>query len=263
MCKIKAQIKIIQYLCHVIKTNEWYKTWFDSPYYHILYGHRDVEEARDFIAQLMSVFDLSPNAHILDLACGKGRHSKTLNDLGYVVTGIDLSENSIEHARQFENDQLSFEVGDMRNVFQSNTYTMVVNLFTSFGYFDNHNDHLNVVKAVHTQLVADGYFVIDYLNTSKAANRIGTGISDQINREGIVFNIKKFTDKNFINKEISFEVNEQPFQFTEQVWRWSENDLYKLLSENGFSIQTIYGDYQLNKFDPIESERLIMIAKKK
>ena len=74
---------------------DWFSDWFDSKYYHILYTDRDNAEAEHFISNILDFLNPKKEQHILDLACGKGRHSKLLNDLGYRVTGVDLSENSI------------------------------------------------------------------------------------------------------------------------------------------------------------------------
>ncbi|MFT4943871.1 MAG: 2-polyprenyl-3-methyl-5-hydroxy-6-metoxy-1,4-benzoquinol methylase, partial [Flavobacteriales bacterium] len=80
----------------------WYASWFDSPYYHILYKDRDDSEAADFMRRLTHYLELDTDAKILDLACGKGRHSRHLSTLGYDVTGVDLSEESINYAKKFE-----------------------------------------------------------------------------------------------------------------------------------------------------------------
>jgi cyclopropane fatty-acyl-phospholipid synthase-like methyltransferase len=55
---------------------EWYKDWFDSPYYHILYKYRDDSEANGFIDHLLEALNPRPGARILDLACGRGRYSR-------------------------------------------------------------------------------------------------------------------------------------------------------------------------------------------
>ena len=95
------------------ETDQWYTSWFDTPFYHILYKDRDTEEASFFMKKLTSFLELSKNETILDLACGKGRHAKYLNKMGFDVTGVDLSTSSIEYAKQFENENLHFEVHDM------------------------------------------------------------------------------------------------------------------------------------------------------
>ena len=88
----------------------WYASWFDTPFYHILYQDRDEKEAALLINHLLTHLELSPPAKILDLACGKGRHSRYLNHLGYDVVGLDLSQQSIDYAKQYENDSLHYSV---------------------------------------------------------------------------------------------------------------------------------------------------------
>ena len=92
----------------------WFDSWFDTKYYHILYKNRDYSEAENFITNLTTDLEINTNKSILDLACGKGRHSIFLNKLGYTTTGVDLSKASIEHASQFTNNTLDFFVHDMR-----------------------------------------------------------------------------------------------------------------------------------------------------
>ncbi len=78
----------------------WFAKWFDTKYYHILYKDRDYQEARMFIDNITSYLNLPEKAKVLDLACGKGRHSIYLNKLGFDVVGADLSENSINEAKK-------------------------------------------------------------------------------------------------------------------------------------------------------------------
>ena len=112
------------------KCNEWFEDWFDSPYYHLLYKNRDYSEAESFIDNLISFLKPEEGSRFLDLGCGKGRHSIYLNKKGFDVTGIDLSENSIAAAKEFENEQQNFYVHDMRKLFRTNYFDCVVNLFT-------------------------------------------------------------------------------------------------------------------------------------
>jgi len=86
----------------------WFKEWFNSPYYHQLYFSRDEQEAAAFIHLLLERLQPPPGCLMLDVACGRGRHSKMLATEGYDVTGIDLSPASIEFAKQFESDHLHF-----------------------------------------------------------------------------------------------------------------------------------------------------------
>jgi len=115
------------------KENDWFVSWFDSPYYHVLYKNRDDSEAQQFMTRLTDYINLESGDTILDVACGKGRHAMFLASLGFQVTGMDLSNNSIEFASQFENENLQFLKHDMRKPLDLQ-YDAVFNLFTSFGY---------------------------------------------------------------------------------------------------------------------------------
>ena len=112
---------------------EWFADWFDSPYYHILYQKHDEADARAALDQLLHALHLKEGSRVLDLACGKGRHARYLADRGFDVTGLDISNQSIAFARQFEHDRLHFYQHDMRLPFRINYYDAVVNFFTSFG----------------------------------------------------------------------------------------------------------------------------------
>ncbi len=79
-----------------MENHPWFKDWFNSPYYHQLYFNRDEKEAAAFIDKLINYLQPAPNASMLDVACGKGRHSIHLAEKGFDVTGIDLSEDSIK-----------------------------------------------------------------------------------------------------------------------------------------------------------------------
>ena len=127
---------------------DWFKNWFNSKYYHILYRNRDEQEAVFFLNKIINHIKLK-KGKVLDVACGKGRHAKYLNKIGFNVVGIDLSKNSIDLANKHENEKLKFYVHDMRNVFKENEYNLVTNLFTSFGYFErkeNNDEYLSATQ---------------------------------------------------------------------------------------------------------------------
>lgn len=92
----------------------WFKDWFNSHYYHQLYFNRDEQEAGAFIDRLITHLKPPANSLMLDVACGKGRHSIHLAKMGFDVTGIDLSEDSITDALQYQTDKLHFFRHDMR-----------------------------------------------------------------------------------------------------------------------------------------------------
>src|SRR5215471_8928653 len=129
-----------------MKKEAWYESWFDSPYYHHLYEHHDTDEASNEVEQIVEKLGIQPPSTILDVACGRGRHAIELSRKGFDVTGIDLSWKNILHAQHFEDDHLSFFVHDMREVFYVNFFDVVLNLFTSFGYFEAEKDNLKSMQ---------------------------------------------------------------------------------------------------------------------
>src|SRR5436190_18774056 len=100
----------------------WFKDWFNSPYYHQLYFNRDEHEASAFINKLIDHLQPPVGSKMLDVACGKGRHSLQLATKGFDVTGIDLSEDSIREALQYESETLHFYQHDMRREFWINYF---------------------------------------------------------------------------------------------------------------------------------------------
>lgn len=182
-------------------TTKWYASWFDTPYYHILYKDRDHDEAQMFMDNLTNYLNLPEDGKILDLACGKGRHSVYLNSLGYDVTGVDLSENSIAYAKQFENDKLHFEVHDMCQPYNKK-FDAVFNLFTSFGYFDDEADNLRTINAIQADLNEYGFGVIDFMNSDFILNNLVP--EDTKTVEGIRFRLKRYVKDGYLFKDIFF-----------------------------------------------------------
>jgi SAM-dependent methyltransferase len=240
----------------------WFESWFDSPYYHLLYGNRDEVEAERFIDVLSDFLKPEKGAFALDLACGKGRHSIALHKKGFEVTGIDLSEHNIAEAKKSEENGLTFFVHDMRRPFMVNYFDYTFNLFTSFGYFSSHRENAAVLSAVKSGLKKNGVLVIDFLNATLVKKMVSEKKEGDLKAGGICFHWKKRIEKEAVVKDISFDADAKHYAFTEKVQLLSLKDFEKLM-EPYFSIEHIFGDYKLGKFDEQVSPRLILIARKK
>ncbi|MFD2246806.1 SAM-dependent methyltransferase [Pontibacter ruber] len=239
---------------------EWFSTWFDSPYYHILYSNRDHQDARTFIDNLVTYLHPKPAEKMLDLACGKGRHSVYLNQKGYDVTGIDLSGQSIAYAKQFENERLHFEVHDMREVYKPEAFDFVLNLFTSFGYFDNETENVVALLAAAKSLKHGGKLVIDFMNTDKTIADLVAHEEKEI--QGIKFQIHRGVEQGFIVKSIRFSDNGESHHFQERVRALREEDFLEYFSMAQLRLVDVFGDYNLNSFDHEHSDRMIFVLKK-
>ena len=235
---------------------EWFESWFDTKYYHILYKHRDYNEASLFLEKLVHFLQLSNKAQLLDLACGKGRHSIFLNRLNFNVIGADLSENNIAYAKQFENEGLQFIVHDMRWPFNSK-FDCILNLFTSFGFFEDDKEDIQVLKNIKNSLNKNGLAVVDFMNVKKViANLIP---AETIGIDGIDFNITRYVNDNFIVKEINFDADNAHHRYFEKVKCLHLDKINTYLEEAGLKIKNKFGNYNLEPFNEITSERLILV----
>ncbi len=239
---------------------EWFKNWFDSPFYHILYKERNSCEAEYFIDNLIKYLKIPENSKIIDIACGKGRHSIYLEQKKMKVTGIDLSQKSINHAKKFENDNLFFFTHDMRKEFQKETYDAALNLFTSFGYFKTKNEHQSAIDAMALNLKKEGLLIIDFMNVNKTINNLVSIEEKKIN--DILFNITRSIKGKYIQKEITFKHNDRNYNFLEKVMAFTLSDLSNFIINAKLEIINIFGDYDLNPFCEYNSDRLILICKK-
>ncbi len=242
------------------KDKEWFDEWFDSHYYHILYRHRDDLEAERFMDNLKVYLDLKPSEKIMDLACGRGRHAIYLNRLGFDVTGLDLSEQSIAHARQFENERLHFYVHDMRRIWKENYFDHVFNLFTSFGYFTTHEEHRQAIQAMAGNLKTGGKLVLDFMNTIKTIRNIVPEESKTV--DGVTFHLKRKFEKGFITKTIAVEDGGKSMEFTERVKAIFYQDFFSYFKQAGLQTESVLGDYSLHPYVAGRSDRMIFFVKK-
>ena len=238
----------------------WYEDWFDSPLYHLLYQDRDHAEAEGFIENLLQWLQPPAGAHMLDMACGRGRHARLLASKGFVVTGTYLAPGNIAFAQQYENQNLSFFVHDMRSPLRVNDFDYVFNFFTSFGYFIDPADNLKTLNSVYTEMKQCGIFVLDFLNPDYVR-------SHYIPEENRVigdahFQLRRSIAGGRIIKEIEVVQSGERFRFTENVALLGKKDFEGLFAAAGLEIREVFGDYQLRSFDPANSPRCILIGQK-
>jgi SAM-dependent methyltransferase len=242
--------------------SNWFENWFDSPYYHKLYFDRDEEEASLFIKNLIAYLNPPTNSFMLDIACGKGRHSRTLASYAHYVTGIDISPSSIAFATQFNSDNLEFFQHDMRLTFRINYYNYAFNLFTSFGYFSTPRENDDALRTISQSLKPGGYFIMDYLNAVQVEKMLQPSEKKII--EGTTFNIKRYKTATHFIKQIQIEdvALVTPILHQEQVAAYTLPILEKMFAKQKMKIIKVFGNYALDNFDEANSKRLILIAQK-
>lgn len=244
----------------MLKTKEWFGEWFDSPYYHILYKHRDHEEAKAFIDQLIKYFQFTEEDNIQDLACGKGRHAIYLNRQGFKVVGLDLSQQNISLANRFNTERLSFHVHDMRFPWKGSKSDYILNLFTSFGYFETKGENQQSILAMAKGLKKGGKVLIDFLNPFTVINNLVSEDIKLIN--GIAFHIQRVLVDDYIVKQIRFEDKGINYEFQERVKAIRRVKFLEYFKFAGLELIDLFGDYDLNPYIAEKSERMIFVLRK-
>jgi len=241
---------------------EWFEHWFDTPYYHKLYFQRDEKEADAFVNRLIEHLKPPAGSKMLDVACGKGRHSLTIANKGFDVTGIDISASSIQSALLFARENLNFFQHDMRQPFRINYFDYAFNFFTSFGYFRTRREHDAAIRTIAQSIHFNGTLVIDYINVHYAEDHLvhETDVAvDDYN-----FHIKKWMDETHFYKKIEVEHDsfDEPHIFIEKVAKFSLGDFTDMLAYQGMQIREVFGDYEMGHYHVRNTPRMIMIAKK-
>lgn len=241
--------------------SEWYKNWFASEEYLEVYRHRDEDDADNLINLILSETQLPENAKVLDAACGAGRHAVILKEKGYNITAFDLSKVLLKIGKrnsQKLNYNINFFCSDIRNVPLKAKFDLIINLFTSFGYFDTYEENFHFIKSSKKTINENGYFVFDYFNKYELLNNL---VPETIKeKNGKIYFEKRFISQNRIIKEISIIGNGGNNSYVESVGLYSPDEIISSFKNFGYFIKNIYGDYKGNNFNKEISERLIIIA---
>lgn len=237
----------------------WYKEWFGTRYYKLLYGHRDEHEAHEWVLSIAERTGLKAGARVLDMGCGRGRHALSFTQLGAMVTGIDISRESIAEARVLV-PEADLRVHDMRVPIGTSLFDLVVCLFTSLGYSGVRRDDQLAVNAAAQALKPGGLFVLDLFNGVQAGLTL---VKEECQTEkGIRFMINRDLEQGDIVKRISVEDNGCTHTFVERVHAWSAEEVKELVQGAGLVIQAITDGPQGGTFDARTSERIVVWAMK-
>lgn len=243
----------------------WFEDWFDSPLYEKLYASRNEEEAALLADLIESILPKRDFKRLLDLGCGRGRHTITLGKRGYDVTGLDLSERALNTARSKAASQqlknVRFVQGDMREPIPD-TFDAVLNLFTTFGYFLDDSENEKVIASVSDMLNESGLFLIDYLNAELIKDNLDPSDEGQYNQYS--YTISRYVDDGMVFKKIQFSGDDlaKPIEYVERVKLYDLNWFQTKLNQHGFEITELFGDYHGNSFDNKNSPRMIISARK-
>lgn len=234
---------------------DWFEEWFGEDYLHI-YQHRDEMEAERAIELIATNLAGRRIDTVLDLACGAGRHTRVLRERWWTV-GLDLSMSLLKIARK-ESSDAPYVRADMRELpFAESSFDLVVNLFTSFGYFGDDSEHVRVLACVGAAMKHGGTLVIDFLNASQVRRDLVA--YDERVENGITIEQRRAIspDDRFVEKTI--RLRESGKEYIERVRLLSPRDLQRMLIATGFKIAKLFGDYSGGDWSE-DSPRTILFA---
>ncbi len=240
----------------------WYQEWFDRDEYEVVYKQHDATEAERVIDLLERVVQPVPGSSVLDVACGRGRHARSLARRGFQITGTDLSARAIAQARErarMEGLRIRFIRRDMRDPVCDACFDGVVNLFTAFGYFEEEEAHFDAVSAMASSLRPGGWLFQDFLNVSYVLDRLRP--EDTRTEGDLQITQRRWIKRKRINKEINLRTNGEVTTFMESVRLLRLEDFQALYQAAGLELAATYGDYEGGPFTA-DSPRLILYARK-
>jgi SAM-dependent methyltransferase len=241
---------------------DWFDSWFESPWYMRLYRHRTDAEARRAVHLVLDIAGIPRGSRILDLCCGYGRHALALAEDGFAVIGLDSSIYLIDRAREvYPHANVEYVVGDMRGPYPHAPFDAIVNFFTSFGYFDTHEENAHVIRTMAESVRPGGMVVMDFFNAERVRANLVPESMDMI--DGVTILQERWIEEPFVRKRIT--VNnpcraEQTFE--ERVWLYTAGELQAMMTGAGLDVRSIFGTYDGDPFHPMGSERCIIIAQR-
>jgi SAM-dependent methyltransferase len=242
---------------------DWFQDWFASDFYLSVYSHRNEADAEKFLNNILEYIPLPENAKVLDAACGSGRHSIIMAKKKYAVTAFDLSRPllkiAVENAKALNLD-INFFNGDLRYIDLKEKFNLILNLFTSFGYFDNDSENFAFIESSYNMLVDKGCFVFDYLNEAFVRKNLVS--ESEKNIYGLTILEKREIKNNRVVKSITIEREGSTNNYEESVQLYSFDEIKEHFSRIGFKPVQVFGKYDCSEFLPYDSERLIIIFQK-
>jgi SAM-dependent methyltransferase len=201
---------------------------------------------------------------VLDLCCGPGRHSLELARRGFKVTGLDRTASYLEQARSRAHEEgldIEFVQEDMRAFCRPDAFDGAINVFTSFGYFEDPAEDRKVLANLYRSLKPGGCVLLDTMGKEVLA-RLYRG-SDWREQDGVLYLEERNVQPGWgwiENRWIMIEGTEWK-EFTLGHRLFSATELMALFKEAGFASADVYGSFEGAPYDH-NARRLIVVARK-
>jgi SAM-dependent methyltransferase len=244
-------------------------TWFESEsfwtaMFPFMFPETSFAAAAENVPKIAALTGVS-GGNVLDLACGPGRYAIPLAQAGYLVMAVDRTRFLLDTARERASRagaKVEWIEQDMRQFLRSAAFDLALNVFTSFGYFDDEAENRRVLENIHASLKSGGTFVLDHLGKEVLAARFQPTRSESspdgtilIHRQSII------DDWSRIEAEWILVAEGRASTYRIRHWLYSGREIRDLLTHVGFADVALYGTLDGAPYDP-QAQRLIAVARK-
>jgi len=252
-----------EFIMDKTKKQSWYEQDdFWQTVAPILFTSKRISDANEEVEQLISLLNLQPGLRVCDLCCGVGRHSLELARRGFRVTAVDRTKLYLETAREKANNEgldIEFLQEDMRSFCRPNSFDAVINLYTSFGYFEEPDDDGKTLRNICKSLKNDGKLLLELMSKEVLARIFRE--RDWREEEDILILEERKLGKDWgtiENRWIVFKDGKKyEYSFSHRLY--SAVELSNLLQECGFKRVDVYGDFDGSQYDH-QAKRLVLVA---
>jgi SAM-dependent methyltransferase len=215
---------------------------------------------------MIALANIPPGGHILDLCCGIGRHSLEFARRGFKVTGVDRTSGYLNQAREQANKEglnIEFVQEDMRGFVRADSFDTIINMFTSFGYFEDEGEDRRVIANIHRSLKDGGLVLMETMGKEILA-RVYREHDWQEVEPGVFRLEERRVDDDWSRMRgrwILFKDGRQ-YENTLTHRLYSAAELESLLREEGFGETKAYGGLDGIPYDH-QARRLVIVGRKK
>ncbi len=245
------------------------ENWFQDEtfwqeLYPFLFPARRFAAAAEEVEQVRKLVGIG-KGNVLDLACGPGRHAVEFAQVGFSVTGVDMSPYLLGLARDKAKElgvQVEWVQDDMRSFSRENEYDLVVNLFSSFGYFATPDDDAQVLGNVYKSLKSGGIFIMDLIGKELLARVFQPTLSSELEDGRVLVQRQKIiNDWEQVENQWILLQGENNRKFSFKMRLYSARELRTLLLQSGFQNVTVFGGLEGSAYDSTAG-RLVLVAGK-
>lgn len=242
---------------------DWYKVAF-GEIYPLVYPHRDDAEAARVAKSLAPL--LGGRSPVIDVACGNGRYMHAFARSGFDVYGVDLSSYLLADAVSSRALRGRVVLADMRSLpFRDAVAGAVVNMFTSFGYFETDLDNVCVMREAARVVAPGGVFLMDFLNAGSldvTMNEEEPSVREE--RGATIEERRQIVEHGrVLVKNVRVRMGtKEPVEYSERLRLYRHDDLVAMARSSGLLPRDVYGDYDLSRYDAGVSPRVILVCEK-